>query len=328
MIFIKFKFGQGLGNQLWLLFAALNFSIFYKKKLIIENYKYFLGKDFISLKNIKIFSSKNNFNKIKIYDFYEVLYYEKKLKSYINIYDEGVYKLNNYKNIRINGLFQSDKYLKYINKNILNKFIKIKPYEINFKKNTCILNIRGGEYKRYKNLILPKNYWLNAMKLMLKINRNISFIVVTDDYRYAKTLFPNFTIISENIHQCFVAIQNAPYLILSNSSFSYFPIYLSNLDKQKVIAPYLWSRFSNKYSVWYSPTNYYSEWTWINNLGKVISKKECKSTQLSSEKYFSNNFNDIGEHIHKQNHSSISIFFIIVKKFIKKYLNIFYPNVF
>ena len=31
MIFIKFKFGQGLGNQLWLLFAALNFSIFYKK---------------------------------------------------------------------------------------------------------------------------------------------------------------------------------------------------------------------------------------------------------------------------------------------------------
>ena len=235
MIFIKFKFGQGLGNQLWLLFAALNFSIFYKKKLIIENYKYFLGKDFISLKNIKIFSAKNNFNKVQIYDFYEVLYYEKKLKSYINIYDERVYKLSKHKNIRINGLFQSDKYLKYLNRITLNKFIKIKSNKINFDKNTCILNIRGGEYKRHKNLILPKIYWLNAMKLMSKINKNISFIVVTDDYRYAKSLFPNFEIISKNIHQCFVAIQNAPYLILSNSSFSFFPNYLTNVVKKGLL---------------------------------------------------------------------------------------------
>ena len=148
-----------------------------------------------------------------------------------------MYKLSKHKNIRINGLFQSDKYLKYLNRITLNKFIKIKSNKINFDKNTCILNIRGGEYKRHKNLILPKIYWLNAMKLMSKINKNISFIVVTDDYRYAKSLFPNFEIISKNIHQCFVAIQNAPYLILSNSSFSFFPNYLTNVVKKGLLLP-------------------------------------------------------------------------------------------
>ena len=86
----------------------------------------------------------------------------------------------------MNGLFQSEKY--FFNYDI-NNFIKVRENNIKFSKNVCLLNIRGGEYKRFKNLILPKIYWDNAVKNMKSINKNLTFKIITDDYKYADKLF-------------------------------------------------------------------------------------------------------------------------------------------
>lgn len=54
MIYINFKKGQGLGNQLWLYASALNIAKKNNMKLIILNYKNFVAKSFLTLKFSKL----------------------------------------------------------------------------------------------------------------------------------------------------------------------------------------------------------------------------------------------------------------------------------
>ena len=58
MIYINFKKGQGLGNQLWLYASALNIAKKNKVKLIILNYKNFVAKSFLTLKFSKLKKNK------------------------------------------------------------------------------------------------------------------------------------------------------------------------------------------------------------------------------------------------------------------------------
>ena len=102
----------------------------------------------------------------------------------------------------------------------------------------CILNIRGGEYKRHKSLVVPISYWEGAIE-NFKTKFNIKkFIIVTDDYKYAKSLFPNLEVISGDVGACYAAIYNCKNIIVSNSSFSYFPCKTGL--KKNVIAPMFW----------------------------------------------------------------------------------------
>ena len=110
----------------------------------------------------------------------------------------------------------------YWNKKIY-KVKKVLKEKNKIDEDVCLLNIRGGEYKRHKNFILPKNYWINAINNYKKKFQIKDFIIVTDDYRYAKKLFPKLKIIHGDIGKCYASIYNSSNLIQSNSSFSYFP---------------------------------------------------------------------------------------------------------
>ena len=135
----------------------------------------------------------------------------------------------------------------------------------------CILNIRGGEYKRHKNLYFPKSYWTNAINNMKKFNPGLIYKIVTDDYKYAQKLFPDIEIIRGDISSDFKILKKAKYLIISNSSFSYFPLRMG-FEPNCVIAPFCWSRFSNKYNRWSSPANCYKNFIWQDYQGNIVSK--------------------------------------------------------
>ena len=168
MIFIKFKKGQGLGNQLWnyaTLRSIAKFLSYDYKVLDFENFKgiNFLDIDDTNNKNYK-------YNEGNLNNFNEDLFYDEDLKTISCNYDKSILEVK--ENTLLNGLFQSEKYLKP-NKLIIKDFIKIKNFKFNNNEdweNLCILNIRGGEYKRHKNLILPKSYWDNAI---LNIKKSI-----------------------------------------------------------------------------------------------------------------------------------------------------------
>jgi len=328
MLLISFKYGQGLGNQLWILFTALSLSSTNKKKLVIENYKYFVGRDFITLKNILIFENKNTLKNFNYVEYFEPLFFEKKLKSYISLFDKNIFNLDFSKNIKLNGLFQSEKYIQIQKEYILKNHVTFSSYKKNIDKNICVINVRGGEYKRHKQLILPMSYWLNAISIMKQKVSNIKFIVVTDDGNYAKKLFPEYPIISHSIAECFSVLQMAQYLILSNSSFSFFPIFFSQIKNPIIIAPYLWARFYNKEDLWCSPVNFYSGWTWINQRGQIISNKRCLESVKNTNEYFLKNFSDVSKKFHSAQLTHLDIIKIIFKKKIKKLLNYLFPYVF
>ena len=134
-----------------------------------------------------------------------------------------------------------------------------------------------------------QTYWINAIKNMKRINNELSFSIVTDDYNYASKLLPEIDILKGNMHDDFSRIFYAKYIIVSNSSFSYFPINLGEKPKN-IIAPAHWARFANTEDKWVSPANYYKNWTYQNELGKILSKKEIKKSLEKTRKIYNSYF--------------------------------------
>ena len=274
MIISQLYKGQGLGNQLWCMATA--YTIAQKKKFplcVLDKNNEFLGKEIFD------FPQKVFFNQsiIKNY-FYEQGYYHPKLKTYIYDFDPDI--MNVSPQTEIIGNFQSEKYF-FEFKNSIKSFFQIKPkiqklseqfHQYN------VLNIRGGEYKRHKNLLLHDSYWGHVYNFMKK-KSNLPTLCVSDDYRYAKKLFPHLEVISNDIEQCFAAIMGAANIALSNSSFSYFPIFLGQ-PKSNIFAPYQWARFHNSDDLWCSPCNFYPQWQWVNFHGQIISRDQCSKNVL------------------------------------------------
>ncbi len=324
MLYLEFLEGQGLGNQLWNYVTLRSIS----KKLglgyEIINPEKFKGKTFLEISykenlvenNLNSYKKKNEINNI----FNEKLFYDSEFKTFVSDFDENILKVN--QNTLIRGLFQSEKY--FLNHNI-NEFIKLKKEFNDYSKfqNHCLLNIRGGEYKRFKNLILPKTYWINAIKNMKRIKNDLNFYIVTDDYNYASKLFPQIDILKGNMQHDFSRIFYAKYIIVSNSSFSYFPINLGEKPKS-IIAPAHWARFANSKDKWVSPANYYKNWTYQNELGIILSNKEIKKSLENTRKIYNSYF----VLTTKESISRKTILFYIpskLKTLIKKILSKIFP---
>lgn len=318
MIYINFKKGQGLGNQLWLYISALNIAKKKKMRAVILNYKNFVAKSFLTLK-----FSKLKKNKID-HHFYERFYYDQDLNYISHFFDERFLFIK--KNTLLEGYFQDERYLGKkkldINKYVLFKNIK-KLNTIYLDNKTCVLNIRGGEYKRHSDLILPKNYWTNAIKLMIK-KKMTKFLIVTDDENYCKKLLPGYSIISGSIEKCFMYLYKAKNLIVSNSSFSYFPIYMQN-STPYVIAPGYWARHNSKLKRWGSVSNYYPSWKWIDRSGAIMKKNQIIKSIKKTENIYKINYNLLSE-FNKFDHLGIRKYVPkILRSYIKKILSYLFP---
>ena len=240
MIKTNFLNGQGLGNQLWAYAAVRGIAKKLGMPYSVGEKKYFKGDTFLEISLSD--SSDKDFD--PFYIFKEQQFFDQELQYFATDYDTRVEKLQ--ENTLIQGYFQSEKYLYEFNES-LSDWIPLsdamKEYSQQFSE-TCILNIRGGEYKRHKSLILPKSYWEDGMLNVQKKTSLDKFLIVTDDPSYAKALFPNMSILNGGVAECYAALYGANSLIVSNSSFSYFPI-KTRKDFPLVIAPYQWSRFGN-----------------------------------------------------------------------------------
>ena len=326
MLNISFKNGQGLGNQLWMFAAAKSISEKLNIELNIFEFSKFKGRDFLILDN------KNNYdNSIKEYKFSENIeifnerfFYDKDLQYIASDYDERVLEIKN--NIILEGLFQSENYF-FGNLKKLQRYVKLKKNIKNENKideNVCLLNIRGGEYKRHKNFILPQSYWLNAIENYKKKFFINKFMIVTDDYIYAKKLFPKLEVIHGDIGRCYASLFNSSNLILSNSTFSYFPC-KTGVSK-RVIAPLYWARPSNKLKRWASPCNIYEGWMWQDQKSNLFSYDECLKIAKKTSEYYKKQYTVL---IKPQDVPNNNIFKFLpknIKIIIKRLLSFFLPK--
>ncbi len=186
----------------------------------------------------------------------------------IRSYDEAVNHITD--NTKIDGLFQGEHYFKHRKKEI-REWLTIQAVPAD--PDCCIINFRGGEYVGLQELFLPLQYWNNAIKHMREHNPAMKFRVVTDDVKAARTFFPDFEI-SHSIKDDYTALQNASYLILSNSSFAFFPAWL-NENPTLVIAPKYWARHNVSDGYWSCEYNIVEGWMYQDRLGNLQTYEAC-----------------------------------------------------
>lgn len=146
--------------------------------------------------------------------------------------------------------------------------------------NICILNLRGGEYVQENALYLRRSYWLKAMKQMKTIRDDMEFHIVTDDPGEASKLLPGIPVHHGNVSDDYSMIKNARYLILSNSSFAFFPAYTSDV-LEKAIAPMYWARHNTSDGFWSSEQNIYFIFTYMDRQGRLHTPEECRESLAS-----------------------------------------------
>jgi hypothetical protein len=131
--------------------------------------------------------------------------------------------------------------------------------------NTCVLNARGGEYLAVRDFSLKRIYWQHAYEAIMKINKNMKFICVTDDVNYYKEWFP-FPVVHFSIGCDYYILNHAKNLIISNSAFAMFPVWL-NKNNPFVIAPKYWARHNTSNGYWgYAKINI-PDWNWMDKEG-------------------------------------------------------------
>ena len=263
--------GQGLGNQLWNIASAYYISKYLKFDLQITNFSKFLAKDFLTLpKCIELHEGKPE----KILPVYrETLFKDNYFNAFVCDFDDRVLDFDC--STEISGLFQSERYF-LGNIGRLGDLFKLSSEALKFAESfseKTVLNIRGGEYKKHKNLILPDYYWTAAIDSLKRLDQVGEVCVVTDDKRYARLLFPDVQIVSGSVVNCYAALHGARNLVVSNSTFSYFPI-MTRPKTPVVVAPAHWARFGNQKNLWVSPANYYSKWKWMDQKGRVLNQTE------------------------------------------------------
>lgn len=131
----------------------------------------------------------------------------------------------------------------------------------------CVINIRGGEYKGVPNLILRKEYWQDAIRIMKDKNPKMRFVCITDDVPYANNILDfKVPVVHISIGGDYYIINNAKNLILSNSSFAIFPTWL-NENEPFVIAPRGWARHNVSDKHWVSSDIWTFGWNFLDKEG-------------------------------------------------------------
>lgn len=275
MILINFRDGQGLGNQLWLLFTAIYLTDKLKRVLKIRNIQKFKGKALIDknfLKDIKIFNSKDinlDWTVIEAFPYVEL---SSKEKIYFQENNDFIEIVKLFSHVEISGNFQSINLLPEPKKAL--KYFHNFTYDDLFysQKGICIINIRGGDYLGIKKSpCVEIEYFLNAMNYVKNLVKDVKFFIVTDDYDYAGIILPNVKIIKGNLEDDFKNLYLAKYLILSNSSFAFFPTFISP-NLRFAIAPYRWAASNKKVKnkAWFSPHNYSKKFIFMGNNGEIF----------------------------------------------------------
>lgn len=296
MIVTEIYKGQGLGNQLWCYVVTRVIAKEKGYKWGIKSPDNFKCLDFLNLNfGEKVIGGKGpEGGPAEILPDNITNYYSEKKVTHtksgadIRDYDENLMNIPD--NTKIDGIMQDERYI-IKHKDSIKEWLKVKKeYEcLDYASdNICVINFRGGEYVGHTDLFLTQTYWDNAISNIRKINQSIQFIVVTDDTKTAKIFFPKFKIIHNNIAEDYSILNNAHYLILSNSSFAFFPVWL-NENAKFIIAPKYWARHNVSDGYWSCGYNIVQGWNYQDRNGILFDYKTC-ILQLS--KYKKNEYKD------------------------------------
>lgn len=298
MIVIEFYDGQGLGNQIWVYVVLRSLASRSGFSFGVQNPEKFKGKEIFDI----------DFGEYVIggegpeggpptklpeqIDYYvnENRLFENKTALDVTSVDAALMNISD--RTKFDGNLQSLKYIKGLEHNIYN-WLKIRPNKIHNNElgsNFCVVHVRGGDYLN-TFAFLPRKYYEDAMRAIIKVLPTIKFVVVTDDIKYSKKILPNIPIIGStpsttidkfrakhhmggNIAEDFAILNTAKFVILSASTFSFWAVYL-NINNPFVIAPKYWFAFSKSSGWWSTQDIIVPTWQYIDKSGEIYTGLQC-----------------------------------------------------
>lgn len=300
--------GQGLGNQIFCYITTRciaeeknwDFSILNKEILAVNIHSnkgmYFMDMDCGMDLQKESFAHVYHEKEERLY--VANSYHDMEHGCYITGVDENLFDVE--PSTIVYGNLQDESYFaKY--KEQIKEWLRVKPEYDNYeysRENLCIINIRGGEYANDACLFVRRKYWLDAMKHMRSIRPDMEFMVITDDVVAARRILPEVPAYHFDLAGDYTAIKNAHYLILSNSSFAFFPAFTSETVKY-IIAPKYWARHNVSDGYWASEQNIYSNFHYMDRHGKLFTSEECRK-ELEIYKQSSGTYKRLGKPMTKQ----------------------------
>ncbi len=206
----------------------------------------------------------------------------------INMYDENVFKISD--NTMVHLISQSEDYIHERRSDVLNwfsikqekesEYLKILHEKgIHLDENMCVINFRGGEYQYVGNLIPAASYWENCIKYMRNINPLMKFIIISDDPNCASRYIPGVDCHHVDVGFDFYVVNKSKYLILANSTFSWWASWL-NQEVQTILAPKYWGRFNVSNGYWSLGDSYTRRFLYMDREGKISNYETCKQEAL------------------------------------------------
>jgi len=190
------------------------------------------------------------------------------------LYDQRIL-ISKYKNLYLDGLWQSEKYFKDNREEILKiyNFDKIKNNKknidflnkINFNKSIC-LNVRRTDFinNPEHNLVNMEYYKKAVQKIQSIIGNDIELYIFSDDLDWCKN---NFSFIDKKyfiehslagykFYNYLYLMSNFKNFIIPNSSFAWWAAWLSKKNDKVVIVPEKWSGLVNQKFIDIIPQNW------------------------------------------------------------------------
>jgi hypothetical protein len=285
MICTEFYDGQGLGNQLWLYVVTRVKSLDLGLAHGVMHPEKFKGMHFIALDfGQQLFGGEGPEGGPPrtlpqgIVNYYrEPLIRHPQTGQDISGVDPEFDSVND--QTKIDGNFQSPSFIRHRKNEIKEWLTPIDRYKkSDIDPFQCVINFRGGEYRHMKDVFLPPDYWQKAREIMLKLEPRMTFKVVTDDPKLAKSFFPRAEVSTQDMSADYSDIFYARYLILSNSSFGWFPAWL-NSNMMMTIAPKFWWGF-NRNQYWSTSRMQTKEFSYLDRDGNFEFSSHVNSEKI------------------------------------------------
>ena len=170
------------------------------------------------------------------------------------IFDEKVNKFNpeifNIEpNTHLFGFWQSEKYFVGYETKIRQWLSLDVPNSDYLNEEYCTIHFRAQDGYLRENWVLPPNYFERAKEYVRNnINKDIKFVIVTDNPQLASHYFPKDIIISNDMKTDLSILTHSKNKIISNSSFSWWAAWLGLPDSNVVVAPNRWINYNHTIS--------------------------------------------------------------------------------
>lgn len=193
------------------------------------------------------------------------------------MYDPNIFTINDF--TCLDGYLQSEKYILNNKINITKWFTLNSNHSVDLSiltDDVCVINFRGGDYKDKSHVFLHLKYYTDSIAHMKQINSNMQFIVITDDVEESRKYFPDYPAFHYGIINDYAVVNAAKYLIIANSTFSWWAAWLNTRSKF-IIAPKFWLRHNISEGWWMPADSLTTGFHYVDRDGKLSSYDECLS---------------------------------------------------